>query len=234
MKRMCFKINVFLFCVLFLWCIPSFADTLSTGIIFTPTGYIKKQKGAFGGSLGFVYYIGDVVRKEKGRTDYLNPIKSFYFLSDLKVSPLKGVAMGQEGFIVLQGSQPEGSHKMSGGGDIGTQTKIFGLLYLVASKNIGRNILSLGTFYGSINRIFNPLINNVNKEIEKGDLVYFISLNTNIFKRDIGIEAIKPRGSNYLLLNTSIEKFFGFSFSALMSDDILSLIGYFGIRLNIF
>lgn len=228
--HMCFKI---IFSFLFL-CIAAFADTLTTGIILTPTGYIKKQKPGFGGSLGFVYYIGDIIRKEKDETNYLDPIKSFYFLGDLKASPLKGVAIGGKGFIVLKGSQPEGKHKMKGGGTIGTETRVFGFLYSAASKNIGKHMVSLGFLYGPIHNIFNPLIHNIDMEIKEEALAYFISLNTHIFKRDIGIEVIKPRSSNYILLNSSIEKFFGFSFSSLKGDDILSLIGYFGIRLNVF
>lgn len=224
---MYFKIS--LFCLLFSF---SFADTLTTGIIFTPTGYTKKQR--FGGSLGFVYYIGDIIRKEKNETNYLNPIKSFYFLADAKASPLKGLAIGGEGFIVLQGSQPEGEHKMSGGGSIGTETKVFGFLYLTGSKNIKKNLVSLGVLYGSIQNIFNPLIHNFDIEIKEENLAYFLSLDTNIFKRGLGIEVIKPKGFNYILLNTSIEKFFGFSFSLFKASDILSLIGYFGIRLDIF
>lgn len=215
-------------------CISAFADTLTTGIILTPTGYIKKQKLLLGGSLGFVYYIGDIIRKEGEETNYLNPIKSFYFIGDLKVSPLGGIAMGEEGFIVLSGSQPEGGHKMSGGGNIGTETKVFGFIYAVGSKNIRKNTISLGLFYGPIHNIFNPLIHNINMEIKEEDLAYLLSLNTHIFKRDIGIEVIKPKGSNYILLNSSIEKFFGFSFSSLKGDNILSLIGYFGIRFNVF
>lgn len=230
MTRGCFLLSII--CILYSSFV--FADTQTTGIMLTPTGNIKKQKPGFGGSLGFVYYIGDIIRKEENEINYLNPIKSFYFLTDLKASPLKGVAMGGEGFIVLQGSQPEGEHKMGGGGKIGAETMVFGFLYLSGSKNIGKNMLSLGILYGPMHRIFNPLIHNFDMEIKEENLAYFASLNTNIFKRNFGIEAIKPAGYNYILLNTSIEKFFGFSFSFLHSNNISSLIGYFGIRLDVF
>lgn len=242
---MCFKkvikeqrLNVALCLLSFVFCLLSssfvFADTQTTGIMLTPTGNIKKQRAGFGGSIGFLYYIGDIIRKEEKETGYLNPIKSFYFFTDLKASPLKGIAMGGKGFLVLQGSQPEGEYKIGGGGEIGTGTRVFGFLYLTGSKNIGKNMVSLGVLYGPIQRIFNPLIHNYDMEIKEEDLAYFASLNTNIFKRDFGIEAIKPAGYNYILLNTSIEKFFGFSFSFLHSNNISSLIGYFGIRLDVF
>jgi len=209
--------------------------TATTGIIITPTGNIKKQKAGFGGDLGFIYYIGDIIKREKGEINYLDPIKSFYFLVDAKASFIArpiGVAIGGEGFVVLKGSQPEGE-KYSGGGEIG-KTKAFGFSYLALSKEFKKNGIHFGILYGGIDKIFNPIIHNPDMEIKGENIAYFASLNTNIFKRGFGIEVIKPKTSNYLLINTSIDRFLGFSLSYLRGSDISSLIGYFGIRLNIF
>ncbi|MEW6482523.1 MAG: hypothetical protein AB1397_05920 [bacterium] len=215
----------------------AFAGTKTTGIILTPTGNIKKQKAGFGGDLGFVYYIGDILRKEQDKTNNLYPIKSFYFFVDGKASPLGypiGVAMGGTGFVVLQGSQPEGEYNMSGGGKIGTETQLFGFLYLVLSKEVMKNGTSIGILYGGIDKIFNPIIHNLDIKIQDESLAYFASLDTKIFKRKFGIEVIRPKGYNYFLVNTSIDKFLGFSLSYLKASPISSLIGYFGIRLNVF
>ncbi|MEW6006852.1 MAG: hypothetical protein AB1595_01685 [bacterium] len=216
----------------------AFAGTKTTGIILTPTGNIKKEKAGFGGDLGFVYYIGDILRKEDDKTNNLYPIKSFYFFVDGKASPLTypiGVAMGGTGFVVLQGSQPEGEYNMGGGGKIGTETQVFGFLYLVLSKQLStKNGASLGFLYGPMDKIFNPIIHNLDIKIQDESLAYFASLDTKIFKRKFGVEIIRPKGYNYFLVNTSIDKFLGFSLSYLKASSISSLIGYFGIRLNVF
>ncbi|MEW6680603.1 MAG: hypothetical protein AB1297_06295 [bacterium] len=218
-------------------CLSSvFASTITTGIMLTPTGELKKQKAGFGGELGLIYYIGDIIRKDKSETSYLNPIKSFYFFVDGRASPLSNpaIAIGGEGFVVLQGSQPEGEYKMGGGGNIGTETQVFGFFYLVLSKQLSiKNGASFGLLYGPIDKIFNPIIHNLDLAIEEENLAYFISCNTNLFKRGFGIEVIKPKNSNYFLINTSIDRFLGFSLSYLKGPSISSLIGYFGIRLNI-
>ncbi len=213
----------------------AFAGTATTGIMLTPCGNIKKQKGGFGGDLGFVYYIGDLIRKEGDETNYLNRIGSFYFFVDAKASPFANpvaVAIGGEGFVVLKGSQPEEKSKMGGGGDI-EGTKVFGFLYLALSKEVMKNGVNLGLLYGPIGKIFNPIIHNLDMEIKDENIAYLASWNTNVLRRGFGIEAIKPKDSNYLLINTSIDRFFGFSFSYLKGDNISSLIGYIGIRLNI-
>ncbi|MEW6102664.1 MAG: hypothetical protein AB1630_02410 [bacterium] len=215
----------------------SFAGTVTTGIILTPTANIKKQKAGFGGDLGFVYYIGDILRKEQDKTNNLYAIKSFYFFGDAKASPLAnpiGIAMGGQGFVVLQGSQPEGEYNMGGGGKIGTETQVFGFLYLVLSKEVMKNGTSIGILYGGIDKIFNPIIHNLDIKIKDENIAYFASLNTELFKRKFGIEVIRPKSYNYFLINTSIDKFLGFSLSYLKASSISSLIGYFGIRLNVF
>ncbi|HAW50240.1 TPA: hypothetical protein DCX16_04765 [bacterium] len=218
--------------ILFLFANISYS-TITTGIILTPTGNVKKQNKKIGFDLGFVYYIGDIIKKEeKKEITYLNPIKSFYFFCDSKLSPINGISGGGSGFVILKGSQPEVEHKMGGGGDIG-KTDAFGFLYIAGSKQFKKNTLSCGFLYGPIHSIFNPIIQDRDKHI-KENRSYFLSFKTHIFKRDFGIEAIKPVRSSYILFNTSIEKFLGFSFSFLYGKDISSFIGYFGIRLNVY
>ncbi|MBU2461451.1 hypothetical protein KKH65_01060 [bacterium] len=208
------------------------ATDIPTGIILAPTGWTKKKR--IGGDLGFAYYIGELWRKEGETTDYLkNQIKTFYFIGDIKTKLLSspGVSFGGEGFVVLKGGQPTGGNY--GGGGEWDKTETFGLLYGVASQRIGKSGIHLGYIYGPIYKVINPILGDIDLYID-AETSYFLGVTTNIGKRGIGIEVICPEKASYILVNTSIDKFLGFNLSFLKGKDLFSLIGYFGVRLNIF
>lgn len=209
------------------------ATILPTGIILAPTGWTKKKR--IGGDLGFAYYIGDIWRKNKEETTYLNPIKTFYFIGDIKTKLLSspGVSFGGEGFVVLKGGQPTGGSY--GGGGEWDKTETFGLLYGVASQRIGGSGIHLGYIYGPIYKIINPMLGNADLNIgTKTETSYLLGFTTNLFKRGVGVEVICPEKASYILVNTSVDRFLGFNISFLKGKDLFSILGYFGVRLNVF
>ena len=208
------------------------ATDIPTGIILTPTGFTKKKR--IGGDLGFAYYIGDLWRKDRGKTTYLNPIKTFYFIGDIKTKLLSspGISFGGEGFVVLKGSQPQGEGQMAGGGEW-DKTETFGLLYGVASQKIGGNGIHLGYIYGPIHKVINPILADADLSID-AERSYILGVTTNIGKRGVGIEVICPDKASYILINTSVDRFLGFNLSFLKGKDLFSVLGYFGVRLNVF
>lgn len=221
----------FLLLPLFVFSKTETATEIPTGIILSSTGWTKKKR--IGGDLGFVYYIGDMWRKDREKTEYLNPIKTFYFIGDIKskVFSHPSISFGGEGFLLLRGSQPK-EGEMAGGGEL-DKIETFGLLYGVASQKIGKSGLHLGYSYGPIYRIINPILGDRDLYIE-AESFYFLGVTTHIGKRKIGLEVVFPEKTSYILVNTSIDRFLGFNLSFLKGKDLFSLIGYFGVRLNIF
>jgi hypothetical protein len=208
-------------------------ETLPTGIMLTSTGHTKKKR--IGSEIGFCYYIGDIWKKDGKKTEYLNPIRSFYFFSDIKVCLLRtpGVSTGAEGFVVLKGSQPK-EEQYAGGGEISEETKVFGFLYITVSQRVGPVGIHLGYIYGSVDEIVNPILSDVDRFIET-ERSLFLGIDTKFFNRRLALEAIYPEASErYILINTSIDRFLGFNLSFLKGEELTSIIGYFGIRLNLF
>jgi hypothetical protein len=205
---------------------------IPTGIILAPTGWTKKKR--IGWDLGFVYHIGDIWRKDRGKTTYLNPIKTFYFIGDIKTKLLSspGVSFGGEGFVVLKGSQPQGKSPIGGGGEW-DKTETFGLLYGVVSQRIGSSGVHLGYIQGPIYKMINPILGDSDLFID-AETSYLLGITTNLFKRGVGLEVVCPQETSYILINTSVDRFLGFNLSFLKGKDLFSVLGYFGVRLNVF
>jgi len=209
---------------------------LNTGLILVPTAYRRDDKLGFNTDFIIAYYIGEIWHEIKGKKgEFFEPIKFLFLSGDFKFSMLKEkkqfphLGAGYEWFLVLQGAAATPAQM---GGEFSGKSDRFGYPYIILSKKFKYLKGHLGMMSGQLGKLVNPLSEFASLNSQKAII---FGLETKLFNREIKIEGISSTGDEFhLLINTSIERFLGFDLSFMKIPQGYSIIGYFGIRMNIF